>query len=356
VKVVTRAGSQQWRLYVDEAGQFNNPSDEVTCAGLLVRRDISGSSPEEIRVALRNAAPELNWPLHSAHFGRPVLFALAAHARGKAIVTATLGDGSAAIIAELRSADPDTTDRALTDLVARREPKLSDIGRLDRLFRDLNPPGHMALRERVKELQTILRRLIRSLATAASSGEGATAYTFAASERQVASERGTNGGRAYPSRRYDAVLFTLLRSVVRSLAHHGGVHHVFVQVLTRSTLDPVLDRDVPFHLRHLAALIAGLQPNTSDVRLLPEATPRFDEEVHPALVLADYVASKSRPILARGELARVEQALVDRFAAAPRSGVPARTHLAAADSLELRPGEPKAPSKPWPRDADREWA
>jgi hypothetical protein len=310
-----------------------------------------GRSPEQIRFALSRSAPELDWPLHTAYFNMPVLFALGAHIRALAVG----GYSPAAIVEALQRADPSTTANVLAALRNHEEPPYKELKMLDALLREFDSDAYTRLRDRVRDLKTLIRSLLAEIAHVPDTEAETDGHVFGATERHRAQERGRTGGRTYFSQRYDMLLGLLLAGVVRSLEHRGGSHHVFLQVLTRDTIDPVLDRSVPLHNRHVAALIAAIPLHSGRVRLTQEGVPRFDADVHPALVLADFIATTSRTVLASGALPEVEQQFHEKLGLRPRSGKPPRTHLSAAAPLQLSPGETFVSLKPWALSAAAEW-
>ncbi|MDX9722841.1 MAG: hypothetical protein RBU37_18980 [Myxococcota bacterium] len=55
---------QQWWLFIDEAGAFDDKRDRVAVGGLLIDADWSAGSAVALRNALQSCVPYIPWPLH----------------------------------------------------------------------------------------------------------------------------------------------------------------------------------------------------------------------------------------------------------------------------------------------------
>src|SRR5687768_6258742 len=75
-------------FFVDESGQFDNTSDTVAVAGLLLR-DSPALQPHILTATLKRALPSLPWPLHAAFINQPAYLALATEAEQGSRLSAT---------------------------------------------------------------------------------------------------------------------------------------------------------------------------------------------------------------------------------------------------------------------------
>jgi hypothetical protein len=164
-----------------------------------------------------------------------------------------------------------------------------------------------------------------------------------ASETELGDAFCDDGPRPEDDRYYELLGCVLERaaSVLSSLAPC----ELGVRVLERSVFDPRFGKTVPLGSFHVNAVIKELALKLKGVRVIPELTASFDQDVCGEFVLADFVANQSRRILSPqlSSLKGAEGEFRAHFAVPVRSGAPSRSHLAASglarDFIET-PGSP----------------
>jgi len=372
------AATVRWRLFIDETGRFSDPVGDVAIAGLLVRCDVAASSSARLRTALVDAAPDLPWPIHTAYLNVPVMAALTRHAStrtgrartGDAGRDPDLGGLVERAIICLRGRLPDVFAKVVEQIAEGSEPPLEAVKDLDRELRHGEPSVHRALDDRVRHAASLIVRVIRALGRVDSrSGTDVAVAVVVAAEpyRSPVTPSGAEEDRE--TVRYLELLECFLERTADVLGHLGGPHHVWLNVLNRPIRDPILGVRTVLFVRHVHEVARRVIETRGDlVRLVVEAVPPFDDRAHAALVLADFIANRSRQPLAGATttLAEVERQLTTRVGAALRSGTPQVSHLAASgivrDHLNAaRAGNPPPPlasseTKRWAREQAAEWA
>ncbi|MGH7856057.1 MAG: hypothetical protein ACREQY_01915, partial [Candidatus Binatia bacterium] len=315
------AEPSRWRLYLDEAGRFEDAEDEVVVAGLLIR-DLPTASPLVLRQALLDAAPGLPWPLHANLLNLPVFFALAARAarEGGHSAPSLLDPLADEVVRRLSPAFAEEVEQVLSSLRVNRPVAWEHLKPLDEALRHLGPVTYRRLQGVARAAARAVSSVIRALVEA-SGGDRHSPHVLVVSAGETvrgdASEE-TDPATDFGTRRYLTQLECLLERVVGLLSLRDGSHEVFVLVLGRDVIDQTLGARTALHLRHLGEVIRRVPSSPAGkVRLIPEGVARFDEAVGALPVLADFVANRARHILDKRELPLfdVEARLVSRLSA-----------------------------------------
>ena len=315
-----------WELFVDESGNFGSARDDISVCGVLARADLPGLRPDSLRVALERVAPWLPWPPHVAHLNTIVLIPLAfvaAHERG---VLADPGRAPSTV-RRLARQRPAEVASALDALRAHALPEYDDLEALRGPFAHLNKGTRMYWSEIANETRAYYGRLLAGLAASPLDG-AAPPHIFVVTSGET--RRGDAGATA--DARYRESIEALFERIGDIVDRFDGEHRVRLNVSQLDVYEPILGRRVKLHVRHLGEIVRRLSPELGDrVRLVPATVSAyFTPDVHPAFVLADLVANRARPVLARSvPLARAEADLVTSLRAPVRSGTPRRSHLAA---------------------------
>ena len=342
-----------WRFFVDEGGQFEDLTDAVVVAGVLIRGDVPAHSPAALREALYYAAPDIPWPLHTNRLTFPVLLALAAFARrdvpspSSHITTAPrdshLDNLADRAVRDLRRTEPERTGAAMEALCRGRIPEWKELFYLDRVLACTNRTVHRGLNGKMRGVRDILRQICAAVMPPPLDQAVPSGLLFACGEYcdGDAAPAGDVTEQHRAALRYTNVLRELIQRVKCLLSHLGGRHQVWVHVLTRDHVDPFLGRVVDLHLRHVAQIISDVVTNREDdpVRIIVEGVPAFDRGADPALVLADFAAHHARHGLRPPsvDLAAAASRLDRSMAAIIRAGtppLPLLTALGTPDSIE----------------------
>lgn len=360
-----------WSLYLDESGRFDRADEAVCVAGVLLREAPSREADAILRGVYRRIDPIAWYPPHATDLRLPAwwvgAWALASPADRAAHPAARTIEQAAALCARASS------EPALAALLARLErrsrPRHDELAAASSWLRR----NHPALADALSDLARDVERRYRDVA-------GALLDRFGP-DRCFAVAAGDDG-RAPPDGpdRYLALLVPLFERVFALLrARPAERHTVWLFAATRDVHDPRLGarrlqpRDVGDRVRAAErfAFEAPTTPTDPWVRLVVASTPSYEEAVPPGVVLADFVANRSRRALAtnrpwdelRAEL-RAEARLP--FEAVPR-GAPAlglRPTVAAsgaprdAVARAFATGDADGPFGPagWRSDQARRWA
>jgi hypothetical protein len=363
---------EHWSLFVDESGDFDDPEDDVVVAGLLLSEERHPRLARRLRRALDEAVPEVPWPIHARLTRQPVMFALWPYRRAAEDLEAVHPLVAAAIAAG-RAEAGEALERALEALRQERAPAHEDLLALDRALARRAPAAHGYLLRRASATRAALARVAAWLAPEETSALAPAALFFPAGEtiRGDAIPRDASGDR------YLTVLEALFQRVADALLALGGSHQVNVCPLSRR----VSIRDVPGARRdpflrpeHIAGAMARvtsperrLARGEAWVRLNPGPVPHFDESVHPALVIADFLSNLAYGMIPRHwPLARLLERLRDRvlLPVETRPGLPNPAASGRARALldSVRGGRGEDPGsldepgvRPWAREQALLW-
>lgn len=344
-------------LFIDESGDFDAATDTHVVAGLLLVGSPPGTNPAELRRTLRGLAPLLPWPLHARVYNHPVALGLAALARGG---HAAARDALDVSLARLAVAARDALAPAHGALLAEvdaafaagRDPRDAALRELNRGLRLAAPDVHDELERLARRVPAALRRVAAAL------GAGADQPCLAVAAARCAPG---DAGQGDP---YLSLLAVLVERAARVLVLAELADELHVRPLGRDVLDPVLGRRAPLHVRHFGPLQERLRAARIPLRVVPQPVARYDADVHPLLVLADFGANRLRRVLDAPEapLATIERRVQDEVGAPARRRPPDRSNLAAAGAAWRRTqGTPAASidwtgACRWAREQAEEWA
>jgi len=345
----------RWLLFIDESGQFDRLSDDVVVAGIMLHRDIPGTSPEELRASLQALGPDLQWPFHAAYLNLPVLLPLSRHVRRQRDVAAPPATASddldtltETVINVLHERQPHKLLRTLEALKKNREPDFQNVRDLNGELQASNNKVYVIFNDHMREMWAGVGRLVGMLEKGAAqiADDQPAVMLFASGEacKGAAMPREWSGlGPGLASRRYLTLLQSALERVADVLSSRTGSHQVQVQVLGRSVMTEVLGARLK-----TADILPVKRKEPREVDVVPEKVAVFDEQVHPALVIADFVANRCRWVL-RNNLAlrQVEQRINKLVGVAVRSA--GRSHLAAIELTKC------SRVRPWAQDLVKEW-
>lgn len=336
-----------WFLYVDESGDFDDPTKDTCVVGVLVRADVPGSRGDELTWALKQAFPTVPWPPHAA-----LINVVASHVVWCVAAGGNLDGETARAKMLLECAKPAEWQAAVAAAERRCEPAYRDLRELNHALRDADGTLFDRLTQFVRDARTEVAAAFRWFKEHAPEA----AFLVAASESRLRQTSGTNA--ANVDARYRAQLACLLRRTRDVIARTPGRHRVGVWVLSRNTWDPALDRCRRLSVRDVGHVIRdaiGIDANDS-TRMHADGVCDFDEQVSGMFVLADFAANGSLgPLADRSKpLASVENWLKQRVKLHVRSGNPTRSHLAAVvgnhDNQSPTPSE-----KRWALEQAAEW-
>lgn len=273
---------RRWRLYVDESGDFGDRGARCAVLGLLVEEGAEGFERLRLERALREAAPGVPWPIHAWLTRRPAMYLLwplfDAKRRGVAAPRSHVDARDAALGARPKARD--AYERSMEALGRGAGPAARDLHVLRRALTAADRCGRYK-RKRRKTRQA-LARVVR----AAARRSPAFIAVFATAGHTV-DERDV----------YVDALTGLFERVRDTLAALPGPHTVRAHVLGRGI---VLGNGARAQLRaeHVRACAERAGAGSSrHVCIHAECVAVFDDQVHAALVIADHLANRARPLL-----------------------------------------------------------
>ena len=381
--------STDWQLFVDESGDFRDPSDTVCVAGVLVALPDIEPVRDHLQAAFTGVFPLAPYPPHATVLNRPssrALLALAGKATGRGVQLPERSIRAIdAAIDALRGATEPTVVEAVRRATLGVTTEWEDASVCD-VWLSANAPAVFGeLRNVLEEENAALRqRVFAALSSVLAANEDDGPGTpWAKPIVFLAAEATPPAVPTDDETRYLDLLETLFERVYSLLRSTDEVRrHVIAHVATRPLRRGERKRmlslvDVAEASRR-ASRLPFLQPATFPdpyVWLSVVEPCRFDERVHPGVVLADFAANRARSAL--GGAPKLEAVLQDRvrnslgdvvlamrpmarpnhppLSAAAASGV-SRSHVAAALGGESVKSSALASVKPgWASQQAQHW-
>lgn len=292
--------TRTWQLFIDESGNFNDRGATCVVAGVLVEAAAHPRHDAQVRAALVEACPGLDYPYHAS---------TAAYLTGRMCAT---------LLSTQRTATRPTPARELAVRARESLVQLSDAPVAAQLLRELEAarlPDHALLRdadrlleERAREVWTPLKALVvddqhRMRQVLRRAGElfgakgpdGAFIVTAVDAPGGGASDEVEDP--VVDRDRYLALLRVLLGRVGALL--HARASEVWVTAAMRN----VARRDVgdfPLNTVNVRAAstsarrLPQAEPPTTAIRFVPAGVPRYRADVSPGIVLADFTSNRVR--------------------------------------------------------------
>lgn len=340
--------SDAWWLYVDESGNFAEETDQVVVAGLLLKDQATAAGQATLKTRLLGAAPHVPWPLHASQIKIPTMHALWAIEAGPKHCSTKLLSVSSAAIDVLTKPETDALTSVRADLSARRTPRWNELRRLETTLSGTAPSIHAVLTDVARDVQTEIRHTVTTLARLWLEEDNA---------RVVCCSEPLPGDASPPTNqgdRYLSLLETMAERLLDFMCWTGGKHVVNLRVLRRNVRDSTLGVETPLHVRHLQSMVRTLADSNRlgavgrahQVTLNPFDVPRYDETVHPGLVVADLIANHLRKAIYPGGDLRNLSMRAQRLIAFPLLfGAPAVPTIAATGAPRRRVSEARRKGK-----------
>ncbi len=292
-----------WQLFIDESGDFGDPSDTCVVAGVLVHAPHHPRNDSRVRAALEAACPGARYPHHTStsRFVSGRVYMTLAGPRSRDEGTAE-GEIAGRVLRVLEEHLGEPSARALLDAIkSGREPDHTSYRDCDRLLWSRAPELADRLKRVMEEDEFRIRQVLGKSAElyGAKAPEGA--LVVAAVDR-----RNLDGSEiddpAVDRDRYLALLTVLLERAAAVL--YGRAREIWITAATRH----VARRGVgqfPLAIANLGAaarsamkfpLLAHTPPERAP-RFIAAAVPSYGPDVSPGVVLADFVSNRIRASL-----------------------------------------------------------
>jgi hypothetical protein len=329
----------EWLLFIDESGDFDDPDSRPCTAGLLLQDEDASVRSGPLRRLIEQVAPLVPYPLHAAHLNR-VGFHLACRMRasGERQGEAGRDDWLDEAVRLVRESSHPVAGAFLKALGRPGWLDCTLLRRFDAWLKSEAPPLFAVLAAERDAVNRAMWKLLDELHTAYGPDR---CLLIAAAE-------GTGSLTPVGEDRYLRLLTALFERVFALLrSRPAAQHRVWVRVAGRNVREAPFE-SVPQHSRHVADCIRAAErfplwppagATDPDVRLVPFQPARYDESVHPGLVLADFIANRLwMPLQWARDLRSLEAQAQDRTAlsiyATPRAlPASARLPLPAAEGL-----------------------
>jgi hypothetical protein len=320
---------------VDETGPFDDASEEVAVAGLLV----SGESPAGHGAVLRAALeklPYVRWPYHAAYLERPIFHLLSAEAawkRRQSFDFPLSSERVSGALEDLRQRAAEPLREARKALREGKEPSVGHLTQLNHpLKKVLTRAEHDKLIAEVDAANVLVARTLAAIERRSGGIPGAVAFAAGEAVMGDASlgvDPSSDGG----TKRYGTLLLVLFERVAQALGRLGGETEVSMNVLSRPIRRRGVRGNLQLGVEHVTD-IASMVEVPESVRLIPARTEIYAEVQSGGPVLADAVANRCGRVLrhARAKdfpLGEVERRLIDVLRIPVRLGEPPLPNVAA---------------------------
>jgi hypothetical protein len=268
----------EWLCFIDESGNFNDPESAVFTSAVLIECENEPTLIARIRQAIRQIGPLAPWPMHAWLAHRPTAHALWAIARPELAARHNLGASADAARRHWEETAPEALAKALARLKEGKEPRKDHLDALTRT--EDNQNCFIAFASHASRLRCRMACLGRDLSQRRILG------VIAGESQPLAAVSGD---------RYLALLSTLLERVDELLALEGDDRPVNLIIATRRVIHPISGEEVElFELDSNACeKVFTVRPSGFDSgrTFHARAFQRYDHDVHPGLVLADFFAN-----------------------------------------------------------------
>ena len=311
----------QWWLYIDESGRFERRQDNVSVGGVLAVDDSLITHTNKLKATLQRLAPEMPWPLHAAFYGLPLALGLAARVnperrrneRGERLHRLGI-DASQALMEHHKQ-----VDAFVASFQNGREPTSPEgtlsIFDLDRLLQAAAPSTWRNLSNACVELRAEIARALVAVAPAADVAVIAVGET----ERGDGSSGGVD--------RYLGLLRATARRAGQLVRARAGEHRIEVVPLQREVRHPEFGDGMPLNTREVQPILDAAVAGIVGVKLRAHPAPKWNGQMHSALVFADFIANSARAVLASTDrLSATEEGLQALLGAPVRSASGSHLH------------------------------
>jgi hypothetical protein len=342
---------RRWNLYVDESGDFSRDDSDPAVVGLLAAEYCKSVSVLRLKQALRQAMPEVGWPIHATYTRIPVMYAFweEFHSENRAVSVDGWRERSGVaveILLFLEELLPESFERVKIAVEEGKDPDWDSVQKLDCSLKKVNGEFYAWCHRRKRQARSGLMRVLEAMAAEAErnslwfviSAEASRGDTFLKMESGplaanlemrgkskggrsrsrgslgsstaagneptiVADPAGTPASNLFPlNDRYLVLLACCLQRVAHVLSTLGGEHLVAIRACRRRVAHEILPAKVdlrPQDVGRAAVQATGRKDrkwlaNGGSVRFVPMATHAFRANVHPCLVVADYAANEAR--------------------------------------------------------------
>lgn len=340
-----------WYLFVDESGNFDDPSAPVWVAGVLVRTSNLAKLQGGLRRALEQVIAPFAWPLHARDLYSVALCAHWSEFQGH---RGALGAACERVMAMLDAWRADEVAATRARLASRRAPSFASVKQMDRWLPEHNPDVRF-VKEHLAEISDRVPQAIAHMARTTQSE----VLGFVVGEDFA-------GQSHYPDRdRYGVLLAGLLERVSDTLVVRAEAHAPVAMYLgNRRVFDSRLGLAANMSRPLVSQWVKGLDPPGERVAKFSVAEIVTNNDRAPALFcVADFLANRSRRVgRPRKNLASVEARLSGLTGLVMRTGAGAPHLGACVDSSEhlreARDGRPRrslAGSATWAREQATQW-
>jgi hypothetical protein len=304
----------EWQLFIDESGNLDEPDELAVVAGILVRVDDPHRLANALRDEIDAAYPGAMFPPHATqlHHGTGLLASVYRQNRhDEAHLPEPIGEARRA----LEQSGLPAAQRVVAAIKAAREPELADLKACDAWLDAEAPALALRLRELCRSGARAFANIIAALPELADGDArlvAAAGYGPVSSDVEDTVALSTDRQIARVDR-YLSLLTALFERVLLLLRGGKPGGHIVRPIVASRHVHrpglpptPLMPRDIGHRVERAVTLPYFAASGFGDerVRMHAEATPRYDINVHPGVVLADFIANRLRRKLSerRGDI------------------------------------------------------
>lgn len=323
---------REWQLFIDETGNFEDPDASVAVVGWLVQHREHPRFDADLRGALAKVVPDAAWPPHAAHLNLPIVHPILTQGFG-----AVPSDDDAWVSsmpgawARLRALKHEAVRKVLNLAEQRQMAPYDDLAEANEIVKRLEPNLFGSFKARRERRMRHMRGLLSHLGEVFGPGES---WLVGAGMPPVADDDTSKGDR------YLALLETLFCRVFALLRSDDGDRHEVRVHVARRWVKPngvpltlkLRIQDVGDCVRRAERFpVLAPEPGKPDarVRIVPHSVSRYDSNVRPGIVIADFAANRLRWPMSTARSWHELQARADSQVALPVTA-PARRDVGAS--------------------------
>ena len=323
---------REWQLFIDETGNFEDPDASVAVVGWLVQHREHPRFDADLRRSLAKVVPDAAWPPHAAHLNLPIVQPILTQGFG-----AVASDGDAWVHsvpdawARLRALEHEAVRKVVALAEQRKMAPYDDLTEANDVVKRLEPNLFRSFIAQREQRMAWVRDLLSCLGEVFGPGES---WLVGAGMPPVGDDD------APKSDRYLALLETLFCRVFALLrADDGNTHEVRVHVARRWVKPDGVPLTLTLRVQDVGDCVRRAErfpvlapePGKPDtrVRIVPHSVSRYDSNVRPGIVIADFAANRLRWPMSTARSWHELQARADSQVALPVTA-PARRDVGAS--------------------------
>lgn len=288
---------REWQLFIDETGDFDDPYASVAVVGWLVQHRELPRFDADLRSALAKVVPDAAWPPHAADLNLPIVQPILTRVFGAVTSDADAWVRSVPGVWErLQGLEHEAVRKVVALAEQRKMAPYKDLANANEVVKRLDPSLFRSFTAQRERRMAHMRDLLSHLGEVFGPGES---WLVGAGMPPVGDDDTPKDERYLP------LLETLFCRVFALLRSDDGDRHEVRVHVARRRVKPnggpltltLRIQDVGDCVRRAERFpVLAPEPGKPDarVRIVPHSVSRYDTNVRPGIVIADFAANRLR--------------------------------------------------------------